>query len=119
MQAGSDVIVIPSRFEPCGLTQLYALRYGCVPLVARTGGLNDTIIDANPAAIAAHAATGVQFSPVTADGLRRAIHRTLRLYNQPKLWTQMQKQGMKSDVSWEKSASLYAALYARLISKGH
>ncbi|MCI9864468.1 glycogen synthase GlgA [Rhizobium skierniewicense] len=118
MQAGCDAIIIPSRFEPCGLTQLYALRYGCIPVVARNGGLNDTVIDANHAAIAAKVATGVQFSSITADGLRHAIRRTVRFYREPKLWTQMQKQGMKSDVSWEKSAGLYADLYAHLISKG-
>jgi len=119
MQAGCDSIIIPSRFEPCGLTQLYALRYGCVPVVARTGGLNDTVIDANPAALAAKAATGIQFSPVSANGLRQALRKTLRFYSEPKLWTQIQKQGMKSDVSWEKSAGLYADLYSRLASKGN
>jgi starch synthase len=119
MQAGCDAIIIPSRFEPCGLTQLYALRYGCVPVVARTGGLADTVIDANHAAIANKSATGVQFSPVTLDGLKQAIRRTVRYYHDPKLWTQMQKLGMKSDVSWEKSAALYAALYSQLISRGH
>ncbi|NTJ44045.1 glycogen synthase GlgA [Agrobacterium larrymoorei] len=119
MQAGSDAIIIPSRFEPCGLTQLYALRYGCVPVVARNGGLNDTVIDANHAAMSARVATGVQFSSITPDGLRQAIRRTIRYYREPKLWTQVQKQGMKSDVSWEKSAGLYAALYAQLTSKGH
>ncbi|TPP06495.1 glycogen synthase GlgA [Rhizobium glycinendophyticum] len=118
MQAGSDVILVPSRFEPCGLTQLYALRYGCIPLVARTGGLADTIIDANEAALAAGVATGVQFSPVTADALRRAIRRTIRLYRDQRLWSQMQKQGMKSDVSWNRSGVTYAELYQRLVSKG-
>lgn len=118
MQAGCDAILIPSRFEPCGLTQLYALRYGCIPVVARTGGLNDTVIDANPAALASKAATGVQFSPVTTDGLRRALRRTVQLYKEPALWMQMQKQGMKSDVSWDKSAGLYARLYSALTGKG-
>ena len=117
VQAGADAIVIPSRFEPCGLTQLYGLRYGCVPVVGRTGGLNDTVIDASPAALAAKAATGVAFGPVTTDNLRRALRRTVRLYNEPKVWTAMQKQGMKSDVSWEKSAGLYADLYKTLIAK--
>ncbi|KKX30493.1 glycogen synthase GlgA [Rhizobium sp. LC145] len=117
MQAGSDAILIPSRFEPCGLTQLYGLRYGCVPVVARTGGLNDTVIDANPAALAARTATGVSFGPVTADSLLRALRRTVRLHNDPKAWTQMQKQGMKSDVSWEGSAGLYADLYSSILSK--
>lgn len=119
MQAGADAIVIPSRFEPCGLTQLYGLRYGCVPVVARTGGLNDTVIDASPAALAAKAATGICFSPTTADGLRRALRRTFRLFADTKAWMNMQKQGMKSDVSWEKSAGLYAQLYSSLEMKGH
>ncbi len=118
MQAGSDIILVPSRFEPCGLTQLYALRYGCIPLVARTGGLADTIIDANEAALAAGVATGVQFAPVTADAFRRAIRRILRLYSDQRLWSQMQKQGMKSDVSWNRSAVSYVELYQRLVSKG-
>ncbi|MCF6367807.1 glycogen synthase GlgA [Rhizobium halophilum] len=118
MQAGSDAILIPSRFEPCGLTQLYGLRYGCIPVVARTGGLNDTIIDANPAALAAKVATGISFAPTTNDGLRRALRRTFRLYADQKAWLAMQKQGMKSDVSWNKSAGVYAALYTRLTTKG-
>lgn len=119
MQAGADAILVPSRFEPCGLTQLYALRYGCVPIVARTGGLNDTIIDANEAALAAGAATGIQFSPVSADGFRQGIRRAFRLYRDTRLWAQIQRQGMKSDVSWGKSAERYADLYQSLISKGH
>ena len=118
MQAGSDAILIPSRFEPCGLTQLYGLRYGCVPIVARTGGLNDTVIDASPAALAARAATGVSFSPTTGHALRRAIGRAFRLYREPKTWAEMQKQGMKTDVSWAKSASLYARLYSNMTMKG-
>ncbi|MCJ8238210.1 glycogen synthase GlgA [Peteryoungia algae] len=118
MQAASDVILVPSRFEPCGLTQLYALRYGCIPLVARTGGLADTIVDANEAALAAGVATGIQFAPVTTDAFRRAIRRTLRLYRDQRLWSQMQKQGMKSDVSWNRSAAAYADLYQRLVAKG-
>lgn len=118
MQAGSDAIVIPSRFEPCGLTQLYALRYGCIPVVTRTGGLNDTVIDANHAAISAKVATGVQFSQISVEGLRIALNRTLSLYSTPDQWQSMQKQGMKSDVSWNKSAGLYAALYNQIESKG-
>ncbi|MEN9895467.1 MAG: hypothetical protein RIR97_1319 [Pseudomonadota bacterium] len=118
MQAGSDAILIPSRFEPCGLTQLYALRYGCVPVVARTGGLADTIIDANQAAINAGVATGFQFSPVTAETFRQALRRSFKAYSDRKLWSSLQKQGMKSDVSWEKSGERYANLYSSLIQKG-
>ena len=71
MQGGGDAILIPSRFEPCGLTQLYGLRYGCVPVVARVGGLADTVIDANLAALNAGVATGFQFAPVDAAPPRR------------------------------------------------
>ncbi|WP_429813192.1 glycogen synthase GlgA [Ensifer sp. B1-9] len=118
MQAGSDAILIPSRFEPCGLTQLYGLRYGCVPVVARTGGLADTIIDANEAGLSAKVATGFQFTPVTADGLRLAVRRVLRAYNEPKVWARIQTQGMKSDVSWATSAERYVSLYSGLLGKG-
>ncbi|KRD51285.1 glycogen synthase GlgA [Ensifer sp. ENS10] len=118
MQAGSDAILIPSRFEPCGLTQLYGLRYGCVPVVARTGGLADTIIDANEAGLAAKVATGFQFTPVNADGLRLAIRRVLRAYSEPKVWAKIQTQGMKSDVSWATSADRYVSLYSGLLGKG-
>ncbi|WEX89165.1 glycogen synthase GlgA [Sinorhizobium garamanticum] len=118
MQAGADAIIIPSRFEPCGLTQLYGLRYGCVPIVARTGGLTDTVIDANEAALSAKVATGFQFRPVTAEGLRLAIRRAFRAYSEPKVWARMQNQGMKSDVSWAKSAERYVSLYSGLLAKG-
>ncbi|WP_377292293.1 glycogen synthase GlgA [Rhizobium sp. SG2393] len=117
MQAGADAIIIPSRFEPCGLTQLYGLRYGCVPIVGRTGGLADTVIDANEAALLAGVATGFQLAPITADGLRMALRRAFRAYADPAVWGRIQAQGMKSDVSWDRSAGDYAALYARLLSK--
>ncbi|MGV3491839.1 MAG: glycogen synthase GlgA [Devosia sp.] len=117
IQGGADTILIPSRFEPCGLTQLYGLRYGCVPVVSRVGGLADTVIDANEAAIEAGVATGVVFSPATEEALGEAIRRTLSLYARPKLWHKMQRRGMKSDVSWELSAEKYADLYASIL--GH
>src|SRR5690606_7489034 len=105
-----DVMVVPSRFEPCGLTQLYALRYGCIPLVSRFGGLNDTVIDANVAAMQADVATGVQFAPPSVEALADAIRRVLALYADQKAWKKMQRRGMKSDVSWETSAARYAQL---------
>ncbi len=113
MQAGCDAILIPSRFEPCGLTQLYGLRYGCVPVVARVGGLADTVIDANIAALNAGVATGIQFAPVNADALRSAIRHAVGLHGTPH-WAAMQRQGMRSDVSWDRSAALYADLYKAL-----
>ena len=117
MQGGSDAIIIPSRFEPCGLTQLYGLRYGCVPVVARTGGLADTVIDANEAALSAAVATGFQFAPNNAGDLLHAIRRLLQAYQNPVIWASIQRQGMKADVSWDRSAEKYVELYRSLLSK--
>ncbi len=114
MQGGSDAILIPSRFEPCGLTQLYGLRYGCVPIVSRIGGLADTVIDANPAALSAEVATGFMFAPDSAHELYEAVRKAARLYKDNKTWKKIQRRGMKSDVSWETSAALYADIYAQL-----
>lgn len=117
MQGGGDTIVIPSRFEPCGLTQLYGLRYGCVPIVARTGGLADTIIDANDAALAAGVATGLQFSPVDGPPLEAALVRAARVFGNRQAWSTMQRRGMESDVSWDHSAEAYADLYRNLLGR--
>ena len=111
LQGGADAILIPSRFEPCGLTQLYGLRYGCVPVVARTGGLADTVIDANEAALAARVATGFQFDKVTPCGLGDAIGRAIACYQHPSDWRSLQKNGMKADFSWTRSGQNYADLY--------
>jgi starch synthase len=115
IQAGSDALLVPSRFEPCGLTQLSALRYGAVPVVARVGGLADTIIDANPVGLAAGVSTGIQFSPVTAPMLESAIRRAVQLYRDPAAWGGLQANGMATDVSWAMPASAYAALFRELI----
>ena len=115
MIAGGDAILVPSRFEPCGLTQLYGLRYGTLPVVARTGGLADTVIDANVAALNAGVATGIQFAPPDQHALADAVRRTLELYRQPEVWKKMQRRGMKSDVSWQTSAARYADIYANLL----
>lgn len=114
VQGGCDTMLVPSRFEPCGLTQLYGLRYGCVPVVARTGGLADTIIDANDAALAAGVATGIQFSPVDGASLKNALARTAALYADKVTWKNMQLRGMATDVSWDRSAAAYGALYKGL-----
>lgn len=118
IQAGSDVILVPSRFEPCGLTQLCALRYGALPLVSRVGGLADTVIDANEVAIAAGVGTGVQFNPVNGDALESAILRTANLWRDRPAWKKMQKNAMKTDVSWTRPAAAYARLYRELVA-GH
>ncbi|MFM2371232.1 MAG: hypothetical protein RIS85_954 [Pseudomonadota bacterium] len=117
MQAGGDAILVPSRFEPCGLTQLYGLAYGCVPVVARTGGLADTVIDANLAALNMGVATGVQFTGVHYAALADAISRTVTLYWQRDVWRSIQRAGIKADFSWNRSGKAYADLYARLIAE--
>jgi starch synthase len=114
MQGGADVVMVPSRFEPCGLTQLYALRYGAPPLVARTGGLADTVIDANAVAVAAGAATGFQFSPVTAAALGDAIDRACDAYHDRAHWARLTAAAMATPVGWEASATRYAQIYAEL-----
>jgi starch synthase len=117
MQGGGDAILVPSRFEPCGLTQLYGLAYGCVPVVARTGGLADTVIDANLAAVMGGVATGVQFDGVNYASLADAIARTVGLFGQRETWRAMQRAGMKTDFSWNRSGKAYADLYAELIAE--
>lgn len=114
LQAGSDAILVPSRFEPCGLTQLYGLRYGCVPVVSRVGGLADTVIDANDAALSAGVASGVQFAPVDQPALVNALGRTAALFRDQRRWRDMQRRGMRADVSWQRSAGQYAALFRGL-----
>lgn len=111
VQAGADAILVPSRFEPCGLTQLCALRYGALPVVARVGGLVDTVVDASEAALADGSATGFQFEPVTGAALAQAIDRTLALWRDPRRWRRVQAHAMTIDVSWRQSAAQYAALY--------
>ena len=114
VQAGIDAILIPSRFEPCGLTQLCALRYGALPIVARVGGLADTVIDANEAALAAHTGTGLQFSP---GQFTQALRRAASLWADPESWAGLQRNAMRTDVSWRGPAARYAALYKSLRDK--
>jgi len=117
LQGGADAILIPSRFEPCGLTQLYGLRYGCVPVVARTGGLSDTVIDANEAALSMGVATGYQFDGVTRGALLHALSRAIDGFSRPREWRAMQRQGMKADFSWTRSGKRYADLYRQLLAR--
>jgi starch synthase len=114
IQAGADALIVPSRFEPCGLTQLCALRYGAVPVVSSVGGLADTVIDAGEAAVTRDAATGVQFSPVTAENLADALRRANALFHDQTVWRKLQNNGMAIDVSWRRSARQYADLYRQI-----
>ncbi|MFT7060665.1 MAG: starch synthase [Pseudorhodobacter sp.] len=118
LQGGADAILVPSRFEPCGLTQLYGLRYGTVPVVARSGGLADTVIDANPAALAMGCATGIQFSPVTVPALEQAIERTCHLYRDTATWQKLIRNGMKQPVGWDQSSDAYLRLLRDLMAQG-
>jgi starch synthase len=117
IQAGADALLVPSRFEPCGLTQLCALRYGAIPVVARTGGLADSVIDANEAAARAGVATGIVFSPIDTAGFTAALRRTIAVYRDVPTWRAMQRNGMQADVSWTRSAKRYAELYRQVIAR--
>ena len=114
MMAGGDAVLVPSRFEPCGLTQMYGLKYGTIPVVAATGGLNDTVIGATPASLAAEAATGVTFHPIDGIALANALRRLTALYQDQSAWGQLVKRAMRADVSWTGPAKAYAALYGSL-----
>jgi starch synthase len=112
--AGADVIVVPSRFEPCGLTQMYGLRYGTVPLVRRVGGLADTVIDATDDALRADRATGFVFDAATPAALERAIERTMALYRRPDAWRKVMLRAMAQEFSWDGvAAPRYMELYRK------
>jgi len=112
--AGSDSVVVPSRFEPCGLTQLYALRYGALPLVRRTGGLADTVVDCDAATLAEGSATGFAFDEETPEGLLAALQRATVLYADRPGWRRTMRQAMTRDFSWDAAARQYVALYREL-----
>jgi starch synthase len=116
IEAGSDMFLMPSRYEPCGLTQLVSLRYGSVPIVRRTGGLADTIVPYRPKTILEGKATGFAFGESTADALLTTILLALRVYEDPKEWTALMQAGMHTDVSWSRSARSYADLYHRVVA---
>jgi starch synthase len=109
--AGADTIVIPSRYEPCGLAQMIAMRYGCVPVVRRTGGLADTVTDAGDPG-----GTGLMFDEFNPWALWDALDRALKVYAQPAKWAELQKNGMARDFSWSRSGREYAAVYAMAVA---
>ena len=114
MYAGADAVLVPSRFEPCGLTQLYALRYGALPVVARTGGLADTVIHANEAALMVGCPTGLTHRPDSVPALRNALAELCGLWRNKSIFQRIQRNAMKHPVGWEASAPRYAALYSGL-----
>lgn len=115
---GADAVLIPSRFEPCGLTQLYGLRYGAIPVVHSVGGLADTVRDATPENLRDAAATGFTFSEFSLPALWEAIKRALDLHAQPQAWTTMQQIAMRQRFDWRDAASSYVDLYRELRPAG-
>ncbi len=112
MYAGGDILLMPSRYEPCGLAQMMAMRYGCVPLARATGGLQDTILDADSEAASG---TGFLFKPATGAACAEALARALMAYGEVGRWRGIQLHGMAQDFSWEKSAVRYVRLYQELL----
>lgn len=117
IEGGSDVIMVPSRAEPCGLTQLYALRYGSLPLVRGVGGLADTVVNAEPENVAAGTATGFVFRDATVEGLAGTIAWACALHRDHDVWQSMQRAAMEADFGWPKAAREYEALYRDLIGR--
>jgi starch synthase len=119
IEAASDMFVMASRYEPCGLNQMYSLRYGAVPIVHRTGGLADTITDATPEQLAQGTANGFSFSTYDADHLEQALNRACHMYErEPELWRRLVETGMRQDWSWTHSARQYIELYERIAARG-
>ena len=114
IEAGADAFLMPSRFEPCGLNQMYSQRYGTVPIVRKTGGLADTVIDALPETLGNQTATGIVFNEASPSALLEAIKRTLILYSMPDSWKKIQVNAMGKDFSWQRSAKQYLELYQKL-----
>ena len=116
IEAGADVFVMPSRYEPCGLNQLYSLKYGTVPVVRTTGGLADTITDCTEQSLAEGTATGFNFESYTTVALEEALQRARSAFANPAIWHQLIQNGMQQDWSWANSARQYHRLYARTLS---
>jgi starch synthase len=114
IEAGADLFLMPSRFEPSGLNQMYSQRYGTLPVVHATGGLRDTVVDADPEALKKKRATGVVFSPLDGATLLAACRRGIELYRDKKAWRQVQKTAMGREFGWESRAGQYLALYRGL-----
>lgn len=117
IEAGADIFLMPSRFEPSGLNQLYSLRYGTVPVVRRTGGLADSIVDVTPENLHLGRASGFVFDAYTTEALIATVGRAIAAYRDPGLWRWLQQVGMRADFSWDRSAERYLALYATTVER--
>lgn len=116
IEAGADCFLMPSRFEPCGLNQMYSQRYGTPPLVHATGGLADTVVDCTPATVAVGSASGFLFDDMTPGSFLSAIHRAVAVYHNKPLWRRLKKNGMSKDFGWRSSAAAYREIYLSLLS---
>ena len=114
IEAGADLFAMPSRFEPCGLNQMYSQRYGTPPLVHGTGGLRDSVVDCTPATLKNHTATGFVFTPLDPATMLENCRRAVAVYGDQSIWRQLQKNGMQRDFSWETRAQQYLDLYRAL-----
>ena len=117
IEAGADIFLMPSRFEPCGLNQIYSQRYGTVPIVRNTGGLVDTVTDTTARTLELKTATGFSFNKAKSTALLKAVERALGYYRQPEIWQQIVCTGMKQDFSWKRSAQLYTELYEVVLAQ--
>jgi starch synthase len=117
IEAGADAFLMPSRFEPCGLNQMYSMRFGTVPIVKRVGGLADTVIDVSPSTLQDRTATGFVFEAHTAEALLEAVKRAVGAYRDQALWAQLMQAGMRQDFSWDRSARAYVRVYERALAK--
>ena len=111
--AGADILLHPSRYEPCGLVPIYAMRYGTLPIVRKTGGTADSVVDPHPDSI--DTATGFSFNQATVEDLVQCTQRALALSKRQDVWRKMQKRAMQQDFGWERSARAYARLYRSLV----
>ena len=116
IEAGADIFLMPSRYEPSGLNQLYSLRYGTVPVVRKTGGLADTIVDATPDAVARRTANGFVFETYEPAALWEAVERAIRTFRDRRVWRQLQETGMRQDFSWRRAAGRYVETYRRALA---
>jgi starch synthase len=114
IEAGADMFLMPSLYEPCGLNQIYSLKYGAVPIVRATGGLDDTIQDFDPAS---GLGNGFKFEEYSTSSLLEAIRRALQAYRNPAIWEKLMIRGMSADFSWEQSARSYVNLYEKVLAK--
>jgi starch synthase len=117
IEAGADAFVMPSRFEPCGMNQMYSQRYGTPPIVHATGGLADSVVDCDADALAAGKATGFAFRPMTQDALAAAIERAAATWRDEAAWRRLQKSAMAREFGWRVPAAEYAQLYRRIAER--